>query len=178
VRRITKAALGGLAGCALALGATQAANGDSVLRQVFSDNVRDLDKTGTASPATTGAFDSAEAQLKVTEIPDGNTSFSIRVKNIDVKFADQTFVSHLHTGDCQENNAPGTEGHYQDKDPGLMYPKNEVWFQLTPDADGVAVDRTVVPFLPPQDDGVMSIVIHSNVTGAKEVCLPLNPWAP
>jgi hypothetical protein len=172
MRRITKAALGAVAGCALALGGMQAASGETLLQQVFPGWLTDLDTNG--SPATTGAFDSAKAKLKVIEASDGNTTFSLEVREIDPSFKEQIFVSHLHTGGCAIDNPTGTSGHYQATKPNLVYPANEVWFHLEVDKDGDAVDQTTVPFVP-NDDGVMSIVIHSNLPGAtKEVCLPLD----
>jgi Cu-Zn family superoxide dismutase len=185
LRRITKAAIGGLAGCALALGGVQAASGESFLRQLFSDNLTDLDKDGAfTAPVTTGAFDLATADLKVTESEDGTrTTFWIRVKGIDLDFAGKTFGSHLHTGPCTGDYG-GVSGHYND-DPSNQTQQplrdREVWFDLIPNEDGVAVDKTVRPFPNPVVDG-MSIVIHaqetdetSGIAGPKEVCLPLPP---
>jgi hypothetical protein len=193
LRRITKAALGGLAGCALVLGGTQVASSASLLKELFSGNLVDLDTDGqTTAPLTIGAFDSAEASLKVTETSDGGTTFWIRVKGIDLAFAGQTFGSHLHTGSCAIDNPGGAGGHYQHADPDLTsLREKEVWFDIVPNEEGVAVDRTVAPFVPKDnngvDDGVMSIVIHAKSTnpddgsaGAREVCLPLDvtTWGP
>ena len=185
MRRITKAAIGGLAVCALALGGTQVASG-SLLKQLFSGALVDLDTDGPALPVTTGAFDSAKASVKVTDTSGGGTAFSIRVKGIDLAFAGQTFVSHLHTGSCAVEYPGGAGGHYQHADPDLTnLREKEVWFDIVPNEEGVAVDRTVVPFVPKDinngvDGGVMSIVIHAKATdpktgaaGAREVCLPL-----
>ena len=131
----------------------------------------------------TGAFDTAQASLKVDDTSGGGTVFSIRVKNIDLSFAGRTFGSHLHTGTCHENGSSTsvTGPHYQHPDPELTtIPQKEVWFELVPNEEGIAVDRTVVPFVP-KDEGVMSIVIHEDPTnpttgaaGDKEVCLPLD----
>src|SRR5688572_5711773 len=105
LRRITKAALGGLAGCALVLGGTQLAGGETLLQQVFPGWLTDLeaDDLGPPTPAEplgqpmTGAFDSAKAKLKVTERSDGDTTFTIEVRDIDPDFANRTFGAHLHT---------------------------------------------------------------------------------
>jgi len=188
VNRITKAALGGIAGCALVLGGTQAAIGDSI-RQFFSGKVFDLDSAG-ARAGTTGAFDSAKALLKMTETSEGSTTLWLRVKGIDVDFAGKTFGSHLHTGVCD----PTAEDPYNAVGPHFKLPldpenqsqaplrEREVWFDLIPNEDGVAVDKSLVPVVPwDLDDGVMSIVIHAQATdegtglaGSKEVCLPVD----
>ena len=63
----------------------------------------------------------------------------------------------------------------------VISPETEVWLDLVPDEDGVAVVHTRVPFLP--DPGVnseRSIVIHveatdehAGVARARQACLPL-----
>jgi len=195
LRRITKAALGGLAGCALVLGGTQAASSASLLKEVFSGNLVDLDADNVALPPPgsdglpmTGAFDSAQASLKLT-VSGGTTTFAVHVKGIDPDYAGQRFGSHLHTKKCVEN-FPGDAGpHYQHtQDPDLTtLAEKEVWLEFVPNEEGVAVDRTVVPFVPEDEDGVMSIVIHETFTnpttggaGDREVCLPLDvtSWGP
>jgi Cu-Zn family superoxide dismutase len=184
VKRIIKAALGGLAGGALILGGTVAANGESIVsRQTFSGELTDLN-TATAD----GPFDSADATVKITETPDG-TYFWIRVKGIDPEAAGQEFGAHLHLGPCVEGNGGAAGDHYNtDVLPGgLLYadavksPETEVWLDLVPNEEGVAVDQTLVPFVPVDADGVMSIVIHFEPTndetgkaGAREACLPLS----
>jgi Cu/Zn superoxide dismutase len=185
VKRITKAALGGLAGGALVLGGTQTAIGESV-RQLFSGNVLDL---GTRT-GTTEAFDSAVATLKVTETPDGKTTLWVRVKGIDADFAGKTFGSHLHMGVCdpKELNPYDAVGPHYKRDPGAETSReNEVWFDFVPNEEGVAVDKVVVPVAfgelvagAPLVAGAHSIVIHAQATneqsgsaGPREVCLPL-----
>ena len=185
MKRITKAALGGIAGCALALGGMQAASGETLLQQVFPGWLTDLDTDGVVPPnVTTGAFDSAKAKLKVTEKSDGTTTFSLEIRQIDPSFADRTFGSHLHTASCLTGNPLAAGGHYKNPELDSLLPleEREVWFAVVPNKDGVAADRTVVPYVPedPDGDGIMSIVIHTNPTdpatggaGPREVCLPL-----
>ena len=157
------------------LGGFQAASGETLLQQVFPGKLIDLD---TGGALTTGAFDSARAKLKVTETSDGNSRFSIQVKYIDTDFANRKFGSHLHTDKCVTDGAGVTGAHY--KDPDLSFPENEVWFELTPNNEGEAVYTTVVPFAPEDENGAMSVVIHTGPTladgsaGPKEVCLPLD----
>jgi len=194
VNRLTKAAIGGLAGCALVLGGVQAASGETLLQQVFPGWLTDLDTDGMVPPdlTTTGAFDSAKAKLKVTESSDGNTTFSIEVREINPDFATEEFGSHLHIGGCKTDDYDGVGPHYKRPAdyPDQPLREREVWFSLIPNEDGVAVDRTVRPFVPKDPtpvDGAMSIVIHAKKTdetfgtaGPKEVCLPLDvstTWA-
>jgi hypothetical protein len=195
LKRITKAALGGLAGCALVLGGVQSASGETLLQQVFPGWLIDLDINGLRG--TTGAFDSAKAKLKVIEASDGNTTFSIELRGINPDFANQEFGSHLHVGGCETDDDTGTGGHYahpaDPNNPTQPLREREVWFDLVPNEDGVAVDQTMRPFVP-EDEGVMSIVIHAQDTaepgdpagrkegsaGPKEVCLPVDvstTWA-
>jgi hypothetical protein len=185
VRRITKAALGGLAGCALALGGVQAASGGILLQQAFPGWLVDLntDNVHTDGTDLTGAFDSAKAKLMVTETSKGRTTFSLEVEEID-GYAGREFGSHLHTGPCETGKPNAASGHYTnpDLDPALPLEEREIWFKVVPDEDGVAADETVVPYVPKDTDGdggIMSIVIHRDPTnvgggaGPREVCLPL-----
>jgi hypothetical protein len=190
VRRITKAALGGLAGCALVLGGTQAASGGILFQQAFPGWLADLDSDDVAPEGSpwagqpmTGAFDSAKAKLKVTQTSGGKTTFSLEVEEID-GYAGREFGSHLHTGPCLPELPGAASGHYTnlDLDSTLPLEEREIWFTVVPDEDGVAVDETVVPYTPkdPDGNGIMSIVIHRDPTnpdnggaGPREVCLPL-----
>jgi hypothetical protein len=186
LRRITKAALGGVASCALILGGTQLASSETLLQQVFPGWLADIDPDNVGPPPTftpmTGAFDSAKAKLKVTETSGGSTTFELEVKEIDPDpmLVGRTFGSHLHVGPCV-TGIDTTSGHYQHQDLAHLPLKDkEVWFEVVPNEHGEAFYRTVVPFVPTDPDGVMSIVIHTGVTnevtglaGPKEVCLPL-----
>jgi Cu/Zn superoxide dismutase len=183
VRRITKAALGGIAACALILGGTQAAGGvESVTTYTFAGPLRDLDTS-----TDDGAFDSATALVKITETADG-TTYWIRVKGIDAP-SDAEFGAHLHTGPCIEGNGTAAGPHYNaDVASGktgadvVVSSATEVWFELTPNENGVAVDSTEVLFVPTDfhGDQEMSIVIHAHstddmgVAGPRQACLPLD----
>jgi hypothetical protein len=192
LRRITKAALGGLAGCALTLGGMQAASGEILVKEAFSGWLHDLNAEN-VGPAPglvpmTGAFDSAKAKLMVIQQSGDKTTFSLKVEEID-GYAGREFGSHLHIGPC----LTGGGDHYtnRDLDSTLPLEKREIWFTLVPDEDGVALDATQVPYMPKDaeilaggvslpPDGIMSIVIHTGTTnpdtglaGPREVCLPL-----
>jgi hypothetical protein len=183
VRRITKAALGGLAVCALALGGTQVASGAlEGTYKYFRHNL--VDPLPLFNDA---AFDGAKAKTTITETTDG-TTFAIRVTGIDPSFPvpDGGFAAHLHVGPCE-----ASAGHYQHvvgTGSDWVNADNEAWFAVVPDEDGMALSKTTVGFVP--DDkkyelnvpGKMSIVIHEgpiSAPGPKQACFPLDvpQWA-
>ena len=181
MRRITKAALGGLAGCALALGGTQVASGSDVIKELMEDlSVGDLlappPEVDPVDPADI-AFDTATATVRIMDTPLG-TGFKLRVEGIDTSVAGQTFGAHLHIGTCSALPlADTTGGHYRNVPEEGATPENEVWFALVPSANGVATDDTFASFKPV---GAQSIVIHHHANnaqgqaGPKEVCVPLD----
>jgi hypothetical protein len=183
VRRITKAALSGIAGCALVLGGTGVASGalSNILKiQGFSEDL-------TMTPASTldEVFDSARAKITIKKGAD-NTTFTIRLTGIDPSVANTTFGSHLHTGPCVENGGGSVGPHYNHDvtlgiSPARIGPETEVWFDLVPDEDGMAYDVTTVPFVPVDPDGVMSVVVHqlatdpvTGIAGTKQACFPVD----
>jgi hypothetical protein len=193
VRRFTKAALGGIAGCALVLGGTGVASGalSNILKiQGFSEDL-------TTTPITTldEVFDSARAKITIDKGTD-STTFTVRLTGIDPSVAGTTFGSHLHTDACIEGKPLDAGPHYNDQvvvdgkkfpsltvDPALwaeVSPQTEVWFDLVPDEDGMALDTTTVPFVPVDPNGVMSVVVHQSYTkpdgtaGARQACFPLD----
>jgi hypothetical protein len=191
LRRITKAALGGVAGCALVLGGTQLASGLDNLRILEDARVLHADKM----------LDDAKANITINKGTD-STAFSIRVTGIDVSGIDFSepvlpLGSHLHIGKCVKGNLGGTDAgphynhdvHFYHKffpTAGLLpvaevSPDTEVWFDLVPDEGGMAYDQTTVPFVPVDSDGVMSVVVHVDPTnpdtgaaGARQACFPLD----
>jgi Cu/Zn superoxide dismutase len=200
LRRITKAALGGIAGCALALGGTQVASG--VLSTIFREQSEDLLTT------TSGPLDSAKATISIAVDGNKSTTFNLDLTKIDVTKidpaqADKPFGSHLHTGPCVEGLGTSAGPHYNhdvvtrnkifpvpgEKTTGRtaeVSTGTEVWFDLKPDEGGVASDETTVPFVPVDPDGVMSVVVHVGPTntdplvgmvggaGARQACFPLS----
>lgn len=195
MRRITKAAVGGLAGCALVLGGTQGASAALERKSWFRDTVTDL-------LTADGPLDSAKAKITIAERTN-KTTFRIRVRDIDPSIAGKTLGAHLHTGPFMEGSGSSAGPHYnQDvivggktlpvsgEEPGPntaeVSPHTEVWFDLVPDEEGVAFDETTVPFRPVDPDGVMSVVIHelpTDATGAagpRQACFPLSvpQWIP
>jgi Cu/Zn superoxide dismutase len=200
VRRITRAALGGLAGCALVLGGTELASGalSSILK--IHDKAHDVH-------IPTVALDNAKAKIKISESAD-STTFSISVTGITGAEPGTELGSHLHTGQCVEGDygdalaIPGGQAgpHYNHDvvvggkafpgpgvlDPARISPETEVWFDLVPDAKGLAYDETTVPFVPEDPDGVMSIVVHvlptnpaTGAAGTRQACFPVSvpQWA-
>jgi Cu/Zn superoxide dismutase len=188
LRRITKAALGGLAGCALVLAASQAANGDSANMTYLLERAPTGDYQKDAGP-----FDQAKGTLRVSQSPDDIASgFKLTVEDINGA-AGQEFGAHLHTGPCVDGDyaipaLPATEGqpstpakvagwqagpHYNHEKATTGNPtpavntQTEVWFNLVPNAHGDATDDTKVNFVPTDNSldplllpGEMSIVIH------------------
>ena len=180
MRRITKAALGGLATSALIMAATQAASGESpiITYPPYSAPLVDL-QTGVDGP-----FDGATATLLINQAPDG-TNFKLTINGIDPNFADVEYGAHLHVGPCVEDKGGDALGHYNDG--GGISDDTEVWFELVPNDFGTATDSTSVPFIPVDPDGIMSIVIHQESTdkksgfaGPRQACLPLYvpQWIP
>jgi Cu/Zn superoxide dismutase len=180
VRRISKAALGGVVGCALILGGTQAA--DASMTYKYSGELTDL-QTGTVD---VGVFDSTHAKVTIVQ-DDDSTTFSIKVTGIDVSAAGTEFGAHLHVGPCMEGVGLAAGPHYNsqmwpagtltDYALAVKNPETEV-----PSAeDGAARHEVMVPFVPVDLDGVMSIVIHVESTnhdtggaGARQACFPLS----
>jgi Cu/Zn superoxide dismutase len=194
LRRITKAALGGLAGCALALGGTQIASG--VLSTIFREQSENL-------LTTSGPFDVAKATIRVAVDGNRSTTFNIDLTKIDPSAEGKLLGSHLHTGPCVEGLGTSAGPHYnhdvvyRNKEwpvPGEkiygytaeVSSSTEVWFDLIPDAAGVASDETKVQFVPRDLDGIMSVVVHVAPTntdpllgtvggaGARQACFPLS----
>jgi len=176
VKRITKAALGGVAACGLILGTTLTAGGAEVATYTYVDDLKDL-QTGVEGP-----LDDANAKVTIVQTTDG-TNFSIRVTGIDPSAAGVLFHSHLHTGPCVKGDGPAAGGHYNTGlIPGDVSPATEVWLELVADNGGMAFYQTFVPFVPVDSltPGVMSIVIHTPGSSGREACFPLKvpQWEP
>jgi Cu/Zn superoxide dismutase len=179
VRRIIKAALGGVAGCAIIVGATQAANGVPPL-EFYSPEARLVIMENSA-------FDSAEVTLEIKEAPEA-TNFKITVKEIVKSQTNPVHGAHLHNGPCPIIKGTDTTlGHYKDNSSiSAATPENEVWFDLETNVFGVATDSTTVSFVPVDKSfltdpypGDMSIVIHEQSAATptssspKLACFPL-----
>jgi len=202
MKRLTKSVLGGVAGCALILGATQVASGVSTVT-----TYDDVDGSGLPlvdyGDLAAGPLDGASGALKVTSSK-GQTGFKFSVKGIDPSAAGKEIGAHLHTGPCVEGDyaivdpatgkvvkAAGSQAgpHYNhDRVLGDLPPdintKTEVWFDLVPNARGDWTGEATVYFKPVDSTlipGVMSIVIHVLPTdpktggaGDRQACFPLN----
>jgi hypothetical protein len=191
MRRITKAALGGLAGSALVFGTMQAANGASTETYKYTGALSDV-------LATDGAYDSTHAKVTIVQHDTDSTQFSIKITGIDISASGELVGAHLHIGPCVEGNGAAALGHYNHQmvPAGTLTnyaeaeknPSTEVWFDLVPsEEDGAASFETTVPFVPKDVDGVMSIVVHiaptQPVTGfanSRQACFPLSvpQWIP
>ena len=154
LKRITKAALGGLAGCALVLGGTHGRRA----RQLH---------TGTSTNSETifaadGPFDSTTGKVTIVEHDDGTHRRSAsRSRESTLPSTGTEFGAHLHTGPCVDGDtgarfaharrysaAPTTTPFYTPLTLPVKYAdilvadrtaKNEVWFSLVPSKeDGAA----------------------------------------
>jgi len=204
LRRITKAALGGVAGCALVLGGTQAASG--VLSEIFREQSENL------LVDSGGPFDYAKATLEIAVDVEGDrTTFNLDLTKIDPSQLDlsqpKVLGSHLHTGPCVEETGASAGPHYNhevvtknkslptgEKTYGYtaeVSPNTEVWFDLELTAGSTtASDETTVPFVPVDPDGIMSVVVHIRETntaygvpfagqvagyaGTRQACFPVS----
>jgi Cu/Zn superoxide dismutase len=195
LRRITKAALGGLAGCALVLGGTQVASGAlSAILKIHEEADNLLAPTVTVRP-----LESAKTKITIVEGTDSegreNTTFSIRVTGIGPSGQSKILGSHLHVGECVEGSGLTAHDHYNSqiaagvpKAEAVISRDTEVWFDLVADEEGMAYDQTTVPFVPVDSEltdpsgtpGVMSVVVHvqetnpdTGLAGARQACFPL-----
>lgn len=181
LKRITKAALGGLASCALILGGTQVAVGALSETLKVTDALTDL-----LTNNSDGPFDGTRAKTTVALTTEG-TKFTIRVTGIDPSSVpDEGVGAHLHVGPCDDDPTTtvieGPGPHFNtDVVAGISPPsvstETEVWFDLVPDEEGMAYDQTSVDFVPVDQDGEMSIVIHegiASVSSTKQACFPLS----
>jgi hypothetical protein len=194
LRRITKAALGSLAGCALVLGGTQLASGDSAVLEYSYDRAPlvDLrDGEPTAADPYVKTFDNAYGELRIKTTPTVVTSFKLRVDGIatsvvvdgiTTSVVGRTFGAHLHTDPCDVVGTGGLGGPHYNHDfvlgtpPIEISPDTEGWLDLAPNANGVATVDISAPFVPDdsklfplfplfnQTPGDMSIVIHEKAT--------------
>jgi superoxide dismutase, Cu-Zn family len=194
LKRITKAALGGVASCALILGGTQVANGLSAVEDYYYpwDNLSDLQPDSDSR----GPLDGARATLRIKETPEDGTKFKLQVEGIDPSVKGDVFGAHLHTGRCVAGDGGLAGPHYNAG--GGISPLTEVWFSVVSNAIGEATFDASVPFVPvdsvatdliSKTPGEMSIVIHvlptntefgnptedqpAGYAGARQACFPV-----
>jgi Cu/Zn superoxide dismutase len=186
VKRITKSVLAGVVGSAAILAGTQVGNG--AVPTYYNNNSGDLVDLQLGAE---GPFDDATASLRIMQTTEDGTNFKLRVEGIDTSAEGIKFGAHLHVGECKEGVPTLAGRHYNDQmfpagtltdyAAAVKSPETEVWFDLVSDANGITADSTLVPFVPVDDDGIMSIVIHglphtdpnTGVAGARAACLPV-----
>ena len=185
MKRITKVALGGVASCALILGGAQVASGALV------DNPQESTEDSNDLNTLTVALDSAKAKITIAKGTNGegrkSTTFTVRMTElIPNHFASpDTGLSPSH-GQCMEDDVGTPYRRQPDRTTtttcvtarsskchgqrSRSQRETEVWFDLVPNAEGMAYDETTVPFVPddsfrrPKDSGVMSVVVHDAPT--------------
>ena len=196
MKRITKAALGGVAGCGLILGATLTASGESPVKYYnYGSTTAPVDLGDYSTDP--GPFDDATATLRVMVSPEG-ADFRLQLQQIGDSAAGTLLGAHLHTKPCIDGDyavldpvtgstlkAAGSQAgpHYNhdvaanDKvlpsalnpdpsNPAEISRDTEVWFDIVASDHGTATFGAEVPFVP-IDDGIMSIVIHADHTNHK-----------
>ena len=203
MRRITKAAIGGLTGCALALGGTQVAM-SAVDYFLYPEDLAEGGQVELEEMVVPGPFVGASADLRLKVSPTGS-NFKLEVSGIAESGTGSIYGAHLHTHDCLDSST-GTRGgpHYNHEVHGVVPSKKfpssnvpveewaevssetEVWFSFAPNAHGKATADATVPFVPVDPDGAMSVVIHEKATitdpalgvvgsaGGRQACFPLS----
>lgn len=130
------------------------------------------------SPASSGLFDHATAQLVLVGHRDAATAV-LMVHGVDRSAQGRTFGAHLHTGPCVPGNGAAAGPHYNHSGvvPPVVNDQTEVWLDFTVNTGGSGQSVTQVPWVP--QAGAHSVVVHelptaSNGTaGARLACLPV-----
>lgn len=119
-----------------------------------------------------GAPEGAEMTVMVTEGEDA-TTFALEVTDFE---PDRGYAVHAHVNPCGETGDDAGP-HYQDEvdpaatpdepsaDPAYANPENEVWLDLSTDAEGAGEAEAEVPFTL-ADDAPASIVVHEEMKTA------------
>lgn len=109
----------------------------------------------------------AQAEVTVTQAPTGVT---VRLSATGL-VANRTYGAHLHTKPCAP--APDAAGpHYQHRadpskpsvDPGYANPANEVWLDLTTDAQGAGSSTSTQTWMFDELTPPRSLVLHASAT--------------
>jgi Cu-Zn family superoxide dismutase len=113
----------------------------------------------------------ATARVQEVRTASGSTVVTLQVRGL---LADHEYGAHAHVNACGSTGAAAGP-HYQDvvapaghsTDPAYANPRNEVWLDLTTDAEGNGSAQTVVrwQFRP---SGANSVVLHARHTATEE----------
>lgn len=153
--------LGATASAAVAiaagLGATSAGAGPGATRV---DARGELVRYGTTIAA------GATARVHAVYPPSGKTIVTLVVDGLPASTA---FGAHVHKSACGATDPLASGGHYQHI-PGTVSAAEEVWLDLTTDADGHGEATAVVDWTFAKDldhpEGANSVVLHRDATNA------------
>jgi len=152
------------AGCtaALALPMTPAVAGASSV-----DSGRQALTSHSATFVPTGAT----ARVRAVYTGSGSTVVTLHAWGL---VPNRAYGAHAHRFACDPASAAATGGHFQNlvdpvqpsTDPHFANPYNEIWLDLTTDADGNGSAQTVVDWQPPNASGARpaSVVLHDRHT--------------
>ena len=112
----------------------------------------------------------AGATVEVSSTSSGEeTTTTLRVSGL---LPDRTYGAHAHTKPCSPAAGDEAGPHYQfsqdpvtpSVDPAYANPENEIWLDLTTDANGAGEATSTVPWTFPEDRRAASVVLHEEPT--------------
>jgi len=113
----------------------------------------------------------ATAKVRAVYTGSGSTVVTLHVWGL---VPNRAYGAHAHRFACSPTSGAAAGGHYQytvdpvqpSTDPAYANPWNEVWLDLTTDADGNGSAQTVVRWQPPNASGARpaSVILHDRHT--------------
>lgn len=127
---------------------------------------------GGEGPAHTydAALVPAGSTVEVTSAEqDGSTVTVLKVTGLQ---PNRTYGAHAHTKPCTAASGADAGPHYQfsedpvtpSVDPSYANPMNEIWLDVTTDANGAGESTATVPWVFPDDRRAESVVLHEKPT--------------
>lgn len=113
----------------------------------------------------------ATAAVSVTAT-DTSTTTTLRVTGL---LPNRAYGAHAHTSACAPTDGKAAGPHFQLRqdpvqpsvDPAYANPQNEIWLDLTTDAQGNAEATSTVPWAFPDDRRAAAVVIHEKATATQ-----------
>jgi superoxide dismutase, Cu-Zn family len=174
--RLPRLVIAGLLGILVLAGCSRTVAATNVAEQ--TDSVRNVEVSASFSepPGLAVTYDEdlvpVGARGTVTSVEGGgSTTVTLEVAGLQ---PDRRYGAHAHTMACgAEGKAAGP--HFQlnqdpvqpSVDPAFANPQNEVWLDLTTDADGTGVASATVPWQFPADRRAESVIIHAMPTATE-----------
>lgn len=112
------------------------------------------------------------ATVAVTDAEqDGATVATLRVTGL---LPNRTYGAHAHTRPCTAASGADAGPHFQfsedpvtpSVDPSYANPMNEIWLDVTTDANGAGESTATVPWVFPDDRRAESVVLHEKPTAS------------